>query len=152
MMRPPKTDLPEMIWPFAHENDAALETDSPEMIRPFVPEMMRPPETDSPEKDLAANKNLPVITNRSSKTTTRAKRFRLMGATRVSFSGCRIIFGRIRLCHIGQISFRRPHHFRAQKAVLFRAPFICWVVEKKTGPVCRKNSRDFVLFSGKKAY
>ena len=100
------------------------ETDSPEMIRPFAPEMMRPPETDSPEKDLAANKNLPVITNRSSKTTTRAKRFRLMGATRayfsflfldvVSFSGAqgcvisgksvfggRIIFGRKRPYYFG---------------------------------------------------
>ena len=85
---------------------------------------MRSPETDSPEKDLAANKNLPVITNRSSKTTTRAKRFRLMGATRayfsflfldvVSFSGAqgcvisgksvfggRIIFGRKRPYYFG---------------------------------------------------
>ena len=107
---------------------------------------MRPPETDSPEKDSAANKNLPVITNRASKTTTKAKRLRLngpsgelLGDTRAHFSllfleaasfsgksvfGGRIIFGRTRPYHFGQIGFRRPHHFRAQKAVSFRAPFI----------------------------
>ena len=38
-----------------------------------------------------------------------------------SVFGGRIIFGRKRPYHFGQIGFRRPHHFRAQKSVLFRA-------------------------------
>ena len=122
---------------------------------------MRPPETDLSEKDSAANKNLSVLTNRASKTTTRAKRLRLnwpsgelLGATRAHFSflfleaasfsgaqgrvisgksvfGGRIIFGR-----------KRPYYFGH--------PLYAGLSKKKQALFCRKNSRDFVFFLAKR--